>query len=111
QQRINIAPLALALALLLSLLFVASLFTPVDGDLRLRDIWPATSIVCILLGAAIVQITWAIPNHWGSYARWVPATLLSIIVFLPQSLTTVAYARQAHLEDVRGSPPLGRPEP
>lgn len=57
---------------------------------RLRDILPGTPLACVLFGAALAQIGFALPRQMPVSGQLVPAAAALALVFIPQ----IAQSRQ-----------------
>ncbi len=75
----------LCLSLIVTLSWLAASFSEVSEVFRLRDVLPATTAACVLLGAALAQIVWALPvprrEAWRAAVVSLP---LVALVFIPQ---------------------------
>ena len=86
----------LCLSLIVTIPWMAASFSEVSTVFRLRDVLPATTAACVLLGAALAQIVWALPvprrETWRAAVVSLP---LVVLVFIPQIVQDWRIA-QAH---------------
>lgn len=77
---------AICLVILVTIPWLAASFSLVSVEERLRDVLPATTAVCALMGMAVGQILCVIPNRYKLTAGTAIAGLLTILVLVPQAI-------------------------
>lgn len=68
--------LLLCLALIVTIPWLAATFSEVTLN-RIKDVLPATAAACVLLGAAVAQVAFALPDR---APRWLHAALPAVLV-------------------------------
>lgn len=81
--------LLLCLALIITIPWLAATFSEVTLN-RIKDVLPATAAACVLLGAAVAQAAYALPER---SPRWLHAALPAVLT-LPVLLGQVGPAEQ-----------------
>jgi hypothetical protein len=97
--RIRLESVLFGLIILITVPWLAASFSLVSATERLKDVLPATTIACVLLGIAIEQLSLVIPAHYGA-ARVVVALPL-LLVFGPQLSADRALIENRQLPDNR----------
>jgi hypothetical protein len=96
---IRIDTVLLCVILLISVPWLAASFSNVTANERMKDVLPATTTACVLLGIAIGQIAFVVPARFG-IARYAVALPL-LWVFIPQLSADLALIQNRQLPDNR----------
>jgi hypothetical protein len=89
----------LCLLMLISVPWLAASFSNVTANERMKDVLPATTTACVLLGIAIAQIALVVPARFGP-ARYTVA-LPFLFVFIPQLSADLTLIQNRQVPDNR----------
>lgn len=81
--RVDAGVAGLAGLLIVTIPWLAASFNEVTVN-RIKDVLPATTAACVLLGGAAAQIIEALPTYWPDTARAGIVAALLLPVFIPQ---------------------------
>lgn len=99
--RLKLLPLALIIFMAVSYLIVSGLFT--TTLVRPHDVYPVTSLICVLFGAAVWQISQTLtaqrPSGLSNALRWLPVAAAVLAGLLPQFIATAQYVQYSQYED------------
>ncbi|MBC7813699.1 MAG: glycosyltransferase family 39 protein [Burkholderiales bacterium] len=101
QRRVHGGIVALCLVMFVSIPWLASTFSLVSLTERLRDVLPATTIACTILGIAAAQITFIMPRRYAPVGRGILLGALALLVFVPQVADSWQLAQSRSLPDRR----------
>lgn len=93
--------IGLAALLLVTIPWLAASFSAVTANSRLKDVLPATTAACVLLGAAAAQIVFIVPERWKKPGMLLVPLPLVALVFVPQLKQSWDTARASLLPDSR----------
>lgn len=79
--------------------WLAATFSMVNANERMKDVLPATTAACVLMGVAIGQVALIVPERLG-VARYAVALPL-LLVFVPQLSADLALIQNRQLPDNR----------
>jgi 4-amino-4-deoxy-L-arabinose transferase-like glycosyltransferase len=99
-QRVRLEAVLFCLIILTSVPWLAASFSLVSATERMKDVLPATTNACVLLGIAVGQISLIIPARYGTLARYAVALPL-LLVFVPQLSTDLSLIQERQLPDNR----------
>lgn len=105
RKHINMWPVLLCVIVLVTIPWIASIFSVVTPNDRIRDVLPATPAACVILGVAVAQITTLMPKigsaHWLTVGKVLPTAALVILVFVPQGIAVRSIIADRQGEDWR----------
>lgn len=81
--RVRLDAVLFCLIILISIPWLAASFSLVSTTERMKDVLPATTSACVLLGIAVGQLALIVPARFGAAARYAVALPL-LLVFVPQ---------------------------
>lgn len=96
----KVSVLALCALLLISIPWLASTFSTVSATERMKDVLPATTAACVILGAAVgqVMLTLAAPQR---RMAGLLAVVFGALVFIPQISDSIPILQNRLLPDAR----------
>ena len=97
EQRVRADVILLSALILISVPWLAAVFSRVSETERMKDVLPATTAACVLLGLGLAQIGMVLPRWSRALVVIVPA----LMVFVPQIITDYRMAQQRELPDSR----------
>ncbi|MBN1119958.1 MAG: glycosyltransferase family 39 protein [Anaerolineae bacterium] len=83
-KRIDRGTVVLALLLVISIPWLAAIFAQVSLE-RIKDVLPATAAACVLVGAAVAQIVYIVPERWRSIGQVVIPLAAVLPIMIPQT--------------------------
>jgi len=98
-QRVRADVALLCAIVLVSVPWLAAAFSVVNTASRMKDVLPATTAACVLLGLGLAQIALILPRWSRALVVIVPA----VLVFAPQIVADYGLAQQRELPDSRVS--------
>ncbi len=98
---VNIRVIAVCLVILVTIPWVSSSFSLVSIEDRLRDVLPATTAACILMGMAVGQIASIIPTRYMMIGRIAMAAVLTVFVLIPQGMESWQLVQEREPPDRR----------
>jgi uncharacterized protein with PQ loop repeat len=98
-RRVNLGSVVLCLAILVTIPWLAASFSQVEPT-KIRYVLPATVAACVLFGAAVGQIVFAIPRRWLVPAG-VVAAAVGLLIVLPQFRASLALVQSRRLPESR----------
>lgn len=98
--RVRPEAVGLCLVLIITVPWLAASFSRVSATERMKDVLPATTAACVLLGIAIGQIVIAVPKRYGAVMK-VATTAALMLMFVPQVAADVTLMQNRLLPDHR----------
>ena len=96
-QRVRADVAILSALLLISVPWLAAVFSMVNEVERMKDVLPATTAACVLLGLGLAQIALVLPR----WARVLVVIIPAALVFAPQVVADYRLAQQREMPDSR----------
>lgn len=96
RRRVHIGVIGLAAFIVIAIPWLVSAFSEISILHRMKDALPATTAACVIIGAAVTQIMWAIPQRFQRYAAIIPVLISAwfIIPFVQADIQLVTDYRQ-----------------
>jgi hypothetical protein len=103
--RVKVEIVAVSALVLVTIPWLAATFSQVSLLNRMKDVLPATTMACVILGVAVAQVAAVVPKLTARYSAAVQGSItaipLIIVVFLPQVGASWDLVQERRLPDRR----------